>query len=161
MKKTSSFFLLMAGAMTAFADPSSDIPTPQKRSDTVGFAKTLLAPGVSAVQASDGALLKNPFNPVELPPPVTASNNVPDVAPAQNEHLRLEAIAPKVTPSGSVKIGGEAYLLFGQKRLKVGDHLSIIFEGHPYELELSGIQSTSFTLRLNGVEITRPIKSVK
>jgi hypothetical protein len=156
MKKASFIFLVIVCGGTLCAEPLVDIPPSQKRSATVNFAKTVLAP-VAPVEAVDIATLKNPFDPATPPPPQSSDNAV---AAVSSGDAQLEEIAPKITPSGSIEIGGEALLLFGQKRLKVGDHLPIIFEGKPYELEIVRIQSTSFTLRLNGTEITRPIKSV-
>lgn len=166
MRKTAFSFLLMAGTLMAAGDPAADIPVPQKRVEVVGFAKGVINSQDTNVPPVDAATLKNPFSPAVLPTPQQTSSVTPATGGAPSvvetsDYARLEDIAPKVTPTGSVVIGGESLLLFGQKRLKVGDHLPIVFEGKPYDLEISGIQSTSFTLRLNGVEITRPIKSVK
>jgi len=158
MRTVSTIFFILTGVIPGFAESSADISPTAKRADTLSFARTLIAP-VEPLEAIDPATLKNPFNP-SAPPPSPAAENSAALVPAPNELALLEQIAPKVTPTGSVEIGGEALLLFGQKKLKVGDHLPIIFEGKPYELEIAGIQSTRFTLRLNGVEITRPIKSV-
>ena len=166
MKKSSFFFLFVAGGLVVFAESPGDIPTPQKRAAMVGLAKGIITSQSALVEPINAATLKNPFSPAEASPqqsvsmaPTTSSG--PAVVTQTTDFSRLELIAPKVTPTGSVVIGGESLLLFGQKRLKVGDHLPIVFEGKPYDLEISGIQSTNFTLRLNGVEITRPIKSVK
>lgn len=162
MKTPSICFLLMLGAVVAWAEPAGDILPPQKRATTVGYAKTLLASQSSHVAEVDAASLKNPFNPA-LPPPtavVSPARGGGSAPVVQSDSMLLGQIAPKITPSGSVVLGGESLLLFGQKRLKVGDHLPIIFEGKPYDLELVDIQSTSFTLRLNGAEITRPIQTV-
>jgi len=165
MRRAALIFLCVAGGWAEAAEQEADIPMPQKRAEVVGFAKGVINSQDTNVARVDAATLKNPFSPAELPPPqqtssVTPASGAPS-AVETSDYARLEDIAPKVTPTGSVVIGGESLLLFGQKRLKVGDHLPIVFEGKPYDLEISGIQSTSFTLRLNGVEITRPIKSVK
>ncbi len=73
----------------------------------------------------------------------------------------LAAIAPRVTPTGTFSFGGERRLQFSKKRLKVGDQLTVTHEGQDYVLELTGIDATNFTLRLNREEITRPIKPGK
>jgi len=166
MTKPSSFFLLMIGGVVVTtswgAGSLGDIPLASQRLDTVKFARNILATQSEAVPSVDQASLKNPFNPVApppTPPPTSAAADGGASAPG-GENLQLSQIAPNVNPSGAMKIGGESLLLFGQKRFKVGDHLPIVFEGRPYDLEIVDIQSTSFTLRLNGVEITRPIKSV-
>ncbi len=160
MRKFSGIFLLIIGisATVACGEPLSDIPSPLKRVDTVNFAKGIVSTRSELAQPENAGSYKSPFNPAEAPSSSAAPGegrvSIPD------EFAQLAQIAPNVTPSGSVKIGGEFFLLFGQKRFKVADHLPIVFEGKPYELEIVEIQNTSFTLRLNGVEITRPIKSV-
>ncbi|HTZ20039.1 MAG TPA: hypothetical protein VMC06_04085 [Opitutaceae bacterium] len=75
----------------------------------------------------------------------------------------LEAIAPRVTPDGTAILPrtGEPVLFFRQKKLKVGDHLTITFDGHDYEVEITAIDRTTFSMRLNRAEITRPIQPGK
>jgi hypothetical protein len=72
----------------------------------------------------------------------------------------LANIAGTITPSGTIQVGEKQILLFGQKKLKVGDSISIVFQGVAYELQITGIERASYTLRLNQEEITRPIKPV-
>jgi len=166
MIKFSSFFLVVIGLIVPSVwggDPVGDIPPAIKRLDTVKFAKNILATQSEVVQPIDLAVLKNPFNPVE--PPSESSSTTTPAGEAMSsgpsgEDIQLSQLAPNINPSGAIKLGDESILLFGQKRFKVGDHLPIVFEGKSYDLEIVNIQSTSFTLRLNGVEITRPIKSV-
>ncbi len=149
------------GATVARGEPAADIPSPLKRKDTVEFAQTLVSTQPGVVQTGNEGSYKNPFSPAEGG--VSSSSSIApsgEKASAPGEIVELVQIAPNITPSGSVRIGGESFLMFGQKRFKVSDHLPIVFEGKSYDLEIVEIQSTSFTLRLNGVEITRPIKSV-
>jgi hypothetical protein len=77
------------------------------------------------------------------------------------DHDILAAIAPRIMPSGTFSMGTDRLLIFGKKRLKAGDHLTVSFEGADYVLELVAIDRTNFTLRLNHEEITRPIKPGK
>lgn len=77
--------------------------------------------------------------------------------PRSNRDL-LQAIATSIKPSGYFVIGGEPTLVFGQKRVKAGGLLTITFEGEEYTLEVSALDRTNFTLRLNREEFTRPIK---
>jgi hypothetical protein len=70
----------------------------------------------------------------------------------------LEAIAKSLKPSGYIVLGGQASLSFGQKRVKAGGILTITFEGSQYTLEITSIDRTNFTLRLNREEFTRTIK---
>ena len=70
----------------------------------------------------------------------------------------LQRIAAGIKPSGVMMLGGSPLLLIREKKLKVGDNLTITFEGNAYTLVVTGIDRTSFKLRLNNEEITRPIK---
>ena len=64
-------------------------------------------------------------------------------------------------PSGTLILDGEPLLIFGRKRLRIGDRFTVTYEKQDYELVLVAIERTTFTLRLNQEEITRPIKPGK
>jgi hypothetical protein len=158
MKALSSIFLLIvipAGAAAA----TSDIGSPQKRMVTVDLARTLLTTKPYA-GGPDYIARHDPFNPMKpvLDAPVTKSAAGAPVQLVDRD--LLVNIASTITPSGTIKVGDTQILLLSQKRLKVGDSISIVFQGVAYELQITGIERTSFTLRLNQEEITRPIKSV-
>ena len=70
----------------------------------------------------------------------------------------LQAIAQSLKPSGYIVLGGIPSISFGQKRVKAGGVLTITFEGNQYTLEVTHIDRTNFTLRLNREEFTRTIK---
>jgi hypothetical protein len=42
--------------------------------------------------------------------------------------------------------------------VKVGDRLTLSFDGTPYTVEVIGVAKTNFSLRFNQAEIIRPIK---
>lgn len=152
--------VLAVGAVTAEAQRSDLIP-PQRRAVTVEKATSIIQQRDVGVVAAD---LKNPFSPpgFDRPDPAEQAPVVP-AGPAQpvgprNDRELLAEVAPRITPSGTAILGGEPILLFGQKKVKVGDQLSITFDGASYVLVIAAIERTSFTLRLNREEITRPIK---
>jgi hypothetical protein len=64
-------------------------------------------------------------------------------------------------PKGTFVVGGEAIILLGQKKLKVGETYPINFEGAVYELEITAIETTRFSVRYKNEEITRPIVITK
>jgi len=88
----------------------------------------------------------------------TAAQQTPSRAGPRTARELLAAIAASLKPSGYFVIGGQPLLTFGQKRVKAGQPLTITFEGAEYTLEVTAIDRTSFTLRLNREEFTRPIK---
>jgi len=82
----------------------------------------------------------------------------PVVAARRSERDILQAIAASLKPTGNFNVNGQQTLVFGQKRVKAGGFLTITFEGTEYTLEITAIERTSFSLRLNREEFTRPIK---
>jgi len=139
---------------------ASDILSPQKRMVTVDLARTLLTAKSTELSAEEIAQ-KNPFNPVQpaiaiQPQGVVASGAVQGLS----GHDLLVKLAERVTPSGTMKFGDVHLLLFGQKKIKVGATIPIVFQGITYELQVTSIERISYALRLNNEEIIRPIKNI-
>ncbi len=154
---------LAAKAPVARKAPESDLASIEARRIAVDLAVSL------AKQDTPAALpesLAQPFNPpgfnraARQEALASASGPAAPVKLAGDREI-LAAIAPRVTPTGTFSFGGERRLQFSKKRLKVGDQLTVTHEGQDYVLELTGIDATNFTLRLNREEITRPIKPGK
>jgi hypothetical protein len=153
---------VMAGATGMLSAQRSDILPPQRRAPIVEQVQTLVNPPPPAELHAE---LNNPFFPNSLKPeddfltaPIPQDTEGPaQVAPASVYEL-LETIAPQINPTGAITLGGQPLLLFGQKKIRIGDQLPIIFEGERYTLVISRIETSSFTLRLGAAEVTRPIK---
>jgi len=158
--------LLLCGCAVGLAAAAevSDILTPPNRQESVELAKRMLA------QREAPDINVDPFHPEAFADVAAATGHVPGTpatpggetaaarpGPRSGRDL-LEAIANGLKPSGNFVINGQQTLLFGQKRVKAGGLLTITFEGTEYTLEVTAIQRTSFTLRLNREEFTRPIK---
>jgi hypothetical protein len=126
---------------------------------SLSVARALLSSNQEAADPSFVAQ-NNPFNPAQ---PAEASDPKTSVAaPASlGDRDILAGISSSVAPTGTIKLGDTQYLLFGQKKLKVGESISIVFQGTTYELQITGVDRTSYTLRLNQEEITKPIKPSK
>lgn len=71
----------------------------------------------------------------------------------------LIAIAAQIKPTGTMSLGGEAILLVGSHKIRVGETISASYEEKPIAVTVTAIDRNSFSLRLNGEEFTRPIKS--
>jgi hypothetical protein len=134
--------------LAATAAANSDLATPEQRHKSVDQALVLVQPVAPAALPTD---LKNPF--------VLSRDRKIKEAGKQLSSDRevLEAAARIIAPSGVVQVGDTPMLLLGEKKLKVGEYLTITFAGTEYVLELSAISPSSFTLRLNKEEITQPI----
>ncbi len=149
----------LAALPVSLIGASADMASAQKRMVTVDLARTLLTINQSESSADEIART-NPFNPVRQAADSEARKPAAGQAVVMGDHELLLGIAATISPSGTIKLGDTQILLIGQKKLKVGDTIPIVFQGASYELQLSGIERTSYTLRLNKEEITRPIKPV-
>ncbi len=157
------FVVAACTVSTAFA-VVADILPPARREASVKTALALAAaPKVTSLPAG----LKNPFFPSGFSTPdsaelkaLAAEGKAPaQAATPESETQILSDIAAWMNPSGTLKWGSTTFLLVGEKKLKVGDHLMITFKGHDYDVGISAIDGSSFSLRLNHSEITRPINT--
>lgn len=152
--------LLTAAMPVAF----SQVVPPAKREAALSAARQLL-------EAKDATLpdkVANPFSPGTFGSTVpTAPTDGSQTDPAGGTPTQggqrsgrdlLAAIADAIPAPNLITFGGRHILVFGQKRVKAGEFLTINFEGKDHNLEISAIDRTSFTLRLNREEYTRPIK---
>lgn len=134
---------------------ASSVLTPGKRQEVLDQARQFLVEKKADVPAD----APNPFQrEAEAAAPVVPSGVQVQPAGPRSDREKLAAIAEGIVPTGIVKIGGEPTLIFGQKKVKAGNFLTITFEGNEYTLQITAIDRTSFTLRLNNEEYTRPIK---
>ena len=151
---------LVAGSATFAFAAGELVPAPAKRHEAIEAAKKLLAPREA------GGTIADPFHSQAFAEFVAGTGRAPAAsggAPAApgnpvTDRDLVQAIAASLKPSGFFVIGGEPTLVFGQKRVKAGGVLTITFEGNEYTLEVTKIDRTNFTLRLNREEFTRPIK---
>jgi hypothetical protein len=136
--------------LTATAAAKSDLATPDERRESIDQAMALVRPTVPAPLPAD---LKNPFVLSR-----DSSKGAEAAKQLAGDRQVLDAVGPHIVPSGVVtQVDGSPMLLLGEKKLKVGEYLTITFEGTQYMVELSAISHSSFTLRLNKEEITQPI----
>jgi hypothetical protein len=150
------FLVVGAGAVQLHG---GDVSSVVKRQETLELAARLLSPRAnSASQLPDE--LSNPFNP-EVKVIKNSDGQVPKRPPVSSDREVLEKVAPGITPTGMMMLRGQPLLLFREKKLKVGDNMKVSFEGFDYVVVVTAIEPTSFRLRLNREEITRPIKPGK
>jgi len=153
--------IMVTGSLASQASADAvAVSSPVKRQEVLEKAKKFLAvrdvPAVSV----------DPFHSEKFSELVLGAGRVSGtpapvgpIAPApRTERDILQAIATSLKPSGNFVLSGQPTLVFGQKRVKAGGFLTITFEGTEYTLEITAIERTSFTLRLNREEFTRPIK---
>jgi hypothetical protein len=158
--------LVLVAATTVLSGQT--VTPPAKRQQAIENAKAFVAPkeivpvtidpfysqAFTEAAAAAGRVSNN------VTAPVANTGNTTPAAPTgpRNDKELLAAIASSLKPGGSIVLGGQPTLLFGQKRVKAGGVLTITFEGTQYTLEVVNIDRTTFTLRLNREEYTRNIK---
>lgn len=166
-----SVLLTLGSALVAA--PASDLMPAARRQPSVELAQRYAKPAPLPPLPAD---LVHPFNPAAFGQPdpeelraIAAAKSAAASAAAQakasakpaTDRELLEVVASRITPSGILILGRDPLLIFGQKRLRVGDRLTVSYDGQDYDLEITAIDRTTFTLRLNRDEITRPIKPGK
>lgn len=160
MKSNSCILLVLifvSGSLSSAQVVRSDIPAPVVRSNIISKATALLERR-KHLSETIPTTAHNPFNPL-------ASDIVETVAPrsripSSGKEL-VALLAGLVAPTGSAERDGQRFLLFGQRKVKVGEGIPITFENTQFELEVTAIEGGTFTVRLNQDEFTRPIKPGK
>ncbi len=154
--------VLALGALVASSFGQEAVSSPTKRQATLDLAARLLASQENSIATLPAGLV-DPYNPPGFgAPPASTPSKPGEVAhTVASDREILEKIAASIAPSGMMSFGGQPLLLFREKKLKVGDSLTITFEGKDYVVVIAGIDQSSFKIRLNREEITRPIKPGK
>lgn len=156
--------------------PVSDLVSADKRRADVDRSMRLSAPVEPEALPAE---LPQPFAPpgFEQPDPEevrakavakasatasSAASNAANAAPKPaTDRDMLAHIAARIQPSGTFRVGTTTFLTFGQKRVRPGDILTVSYDGGDYDLELVSVDQSTFTLRLNKEEYTRPLKPAK
>lgn len=147
--KRNPFLLLAAFGVVQATCGAADLQPPKKREQTLERASQF-----SKIAAPETALppenLRNPFNSA-------AVDEVKAARPTSDKDLLL-VLAEQIQPMGAMGNPGNMMLTRkGQKAVKVNDKLTLSFDGTQYEVEVTAIDNTTFSLRYNQTEITRPI----
>ncbi len=148
----------LAGLGLALASRAADVIAPAQREAGLAAARTLVAPRITDFPAD----AIDPFHSTAF---VAAVTGVPEAtkqpttgAPQYASDSSLVAsLAAALKPSGYFVIGGRETLVFGHKRVVAGDSIEVVYEGATHNVQVTEISRTSFTIRLNGQIVTRPI----
>jgi hypothetical protein len=153
--KLYTLLLIVAGAAGAVY-AKSDFPSAAARGATLEAAE----------QRIQDRTFKHAVVPAKMVVPFTAK--MPEIAAEEpvaavglTGYDLLNALAAQLNPTGVLMLGDNAVILFGEKKMKVGDVVDIAFDKRTYSVELTDITRTSFTIRYNNQQVTRSIKSSK
>jgi hypothetical protein len=78
-----------------------------------------------------------------------------------SDHDTLVEIAAKVRPSGTIVLNGKPLLMFPGRFVRIGARFTVTYKSQDYDLELTGVDGSNFTLRYRNEEITRPIQTAQ
>jgi hypothetical protein len=78
-----------------------------------------------------------------------------------SDRERLDSLAAKLNPTGTVQLGANRLLSFGTKNVRIGSDFTVTANGQDFVLKLVAVDATTFTVRLGNEEVTRLIKSGK
>ena len=142
-------------ASTRLCGAKADVATPQVRATVILNAEKLLAPRVFKHDVVAGPMI-NPFSPEKAAPKIDPKSKAP-----VSDHDLITTLAAQLNPTGVLMLGDEALLLFGEKKVKVGETIHVNFDKDSFDVELVDLSRTSFTIRLNNEQTTRSIKPAK
>ena len=159
MNKASSQVYILAALFAivpAGLRAAADIPSSQARAKILENGEKLLSEPEHQYNTKTPA--KSPFTAKPVANEVKAA---PKTGRPSSDAEFLQILAAKLNPTGALMLGDQALLLFGEKKVKVGDTIKIPFDKDSVDVELVDLSGTSFTLRLNNEQLTRPIKPGK
>ena len=145
--------LVLFGGLAKAQSPGADISPPKQRETVVNSAAQVLAARSAPVVVPDAP--PDPFQWPADPEPVDSTPPPEVVGPPVMGSDLLARLAAQIPVTGPVSIGGQPILLLGQKRLKVGDTVTISFDGQNYDLSIAAIAPTSFTVKRGELTYTR------
>jgi hypothetical protein len=159
-------------ASKAFARVESEVSTVEKRRAEVDKARKIAKPTKAEPLP---VMLVLPFAPEGFDltdaeeaaaadaarRQANAATGVPAGPAPPSDHELLESIMSKIKPGGTAVLMGHPILMIGNKFMKIGAHFTVTYKGADYDLELTQIEGSNFTLRYKSEEITRPIQPGK
>lgn len=105
------------------------------------------------IRSIDPSLIKeigNPFTAPLIPEPVVEKNKVE--APESASEV-LATLSNRIKPTGVFSLGGSFILMFKETRKRVGDVMNVPYGDKEYNLVISDIQGTSYTLKYKDAEL--------
>jgi hypothetical protein len=139
----------------ALVGQAADIPPPETRTAIVAKITKLAESRGKAVVIADN--LVNPFTGIirEASQPEVATGPIP--IGLSGPEL-LSQLASTIPSTGTLVFGGNAMLLLGPKKIKVGEKIPVSFEGKDYQLTLIAVTPTTFTVQLGNELSTRTVR---
>lgn len=160
MNRLHFFLMLLLLLLPGVTRSLGQVSSPEAREALL--ARTERFQVVQPTSAADRfANATDPFYSVEMEAASTAQSERKSVdetsAPPSDAEI-LEEVAGKIRPSGVMRFGPSMHLLFGERRVKTGEFISIQYQGQKYRLEVVEVDARAFVLRLNEEFISQKIQ---
>jgi hypothetical protein len=133
----------------------ADIPPSEPRAAIVAKVTALAESRGKVVVLPDD--LVNPFTGVVREQTVVEVATGPIPVGLSGPEL-LSQLAATIPSTGTLVFGGNAMLLLGPKKIKVGEKIPVNFEGKDYQLTLMSVTPTTFTVQLGKELSTRTVR---
>lgn len=149
--------IVATGAALAAVSLSGQVALPTAREAVLLRAERF---GVEEVEQIRGRFerIRDPFYPEQPEVEASAPASVVEAPPAPSDGEILRAVAERIRPSGVMRYGSEIHLIFGERRIKAGDFISVTYEGAEYRLQLMKADTGEFVLRLNEDVISQKLR---
>jgi len=159
MKKIPGKFLVLLVFYSShcLCAQTSDIPDSANRVSTVSKISVLLENRGKNVRVSDD--VKSPFVTKSAPNTISSEIKILQVPIGLSGPELLSQLSAKIPSTATLTFGGNAMLLLGTKKVKVGEKINVSQDGINYELTLVSVTSTSFTVKMGDSLSTRPVKN--
>lgn len=149
-----SLGLVLVGANTLSAQ--ADIPPPDTRVAVVTAVTKVMESRGKPADVPEESI--SPFTgKVRAAEPEPDYSNLPVPVGLSGPEL-LSQLAGKIPSTGTLVFGGNALLLIGPKRVKIGEMIVVNHDGKDYQLTLTAVTSTTFTVKLGDELSTRPVR---
>lgn len=153
MKKRIHTALVLALVTSSSVDAA--IMSSEVRAEKLGAIRALVSADVVQVEDSLLSVAPSPFSP-DLG---IRSEEEPEMGTlALSDDELLEALSEHVSPTGIFMFGGEFYLIFKEKRLKVGSNLDVPFDGSDYSVTITEITGSTYRIRRGDAELQLKLK---
>lgn len=152
------FFGLIIFAFWVAGHACAQVNLPKQRDNVIEAAEAFLKSLELPVPEDKNAL--DPFlgNIRRDEPQVDEPAKV-DVAPSEIDSVDLlRRLAQSINASGTAIMGDNRFLLTSRQRLAVGSVFVVKLNGRDYEVMLSEVTSTTFTIKRNNQAYTRAVK---
>lgn len=151
MNRIALYFLV---AMFAVSSVNGAIMSSEVRSQKLDAIRKLVSAGVVQVEEERLGVAPSPFSS-DLG--IMAEEVKLEELVLSDEEL-LEKLSNHVNPTGIFMFGGEFYLIFKEKKLKVGSELAVEIDGFEHSVKIAEITGSTYRIQKGDAELQLKLK---